>query len=83
MEAVSPLAVEAALEAAQRVIKADDDVRQADEARLGATRATRHPWHRADTKQSIRLNVWLRANLSRVGTSLLSELLSWSSDLRE
>jgi DNA invertase Pin-like site-specific DNA recombinase len=29
MEAVSPLAVEAALEAAQRVIKADDDVRQA------------------------------------------------------
>jgi DNA invertase Pin-like site-specific DNA recombinase len=46
MEAVSPLAVEAALEAAQRVIKADDDVRQAtkrdlENARYEASLASR------------------------------------------
>ena len=46
IEAVSPLAVEAALEAAQRVIRADDDVRQAtmrdlEHARYEASLASR------------------------------------------
>jgi DNA invertase Pin-like site-specific DNA recombinase len=46
MEAVSPLAVEAALEAAQRVVKEDDDVRQAtrrdlEHARYEASLASR------------------------------------------
>ncbi len=46
VEAVSPLAVEAALEAAQRVIRADDDVRQAtrrdlEHARYEASLASR------------------------------------------
>jgi hypothetical protein len=81
MEAVSPLAVEAALEAAQRVIKADDDVRQAtkrdlENARYEASLASRRYEAVDPTKRLVARELESRWNIALERVAELEQRLA-------
>ena len=62
MEAVSPIAVEAAIQAAQQVIQADDDVKQSTNCELEEARYEASLAARGGTRLSIPRSAWLPVN---------------------
>jgi anti-sigma-K factor RskA len=79
MEAVSPLAVEAAIHAAEQVTQTDDDVRQA--VRRELEESSLRSLSQLDAMRPSTLpNDWSRVSWNRDGIQLWKESRNWNSD---